>query len=262
MEYRILLVKDILLENIRYSPIKKSSNDNKYSYITYLNNDDEIQNIIFQTKQMNLLELYKNEKNMYYINFQLSNELLNFLIKFEDKVKQDIQSFNSSIDYTFRSSFKENDSSFKAKIGHISNLVVFDHYKKMYEEESEIIRLLKQPNQVVVPIIECLGLWISNQNEVGLTWICHHLKVIQNNTLFRKYLFIDDDVDESENSNENQQYEKSNNDTNAKQKKNKIAGFLSKSLHRSIVPDRSESEENFENENTNEDVSHLNLSDY
>jgi hypothetical protein len=240
MEYRILLVKDIFLDNIRYSPIKKSSNENRYSYITYLNNDDEIQNIIFQTKQMNLLELYKNERGTYYINFQLSNELLNFLIKFEEKVKQDIQTFNCDIDYKFRSSFSQHDMSFKSKVGHISNLVVFDQYKKMYEEENEIIKLLKQPNQVVVPILECLGLWISNQNEVGLTWICHHIKVIQNNTLFRKYLFIDDYVNDNENEIQIvNNLDKKNDDT---PKKSKISGYLSKSLNRSMVPDRSESE--------------------
>ncbi len=252
MEYRILLVKDIFLDNIRYSPIKKSSNENRYSYITYLNNDDEIQNIIFQTKQMNLLELYKNEKGTYYINFQLSNELLNFLIKFEEKVKQDIQTFNCDIDYKFRSSFSQSEMSFKCKVGHISNLVVFDQYKKMYEEENEIIKLLKQPNQLVVPILECLGLWISNQNEVGLTWICHHIKVIQNNTLFRKYLFIDDDIDENYNENENEN-ENNLNQKNSQTppKKSKISGYLSKSLHRSMVPDRSESEDNSNNQEIN-----------
>lgn len=259
MEYRILLVKDIILENIRYSPIKKSSNENRYSYITYLNVDDEIQNIIFQTKQMNLLELYKNEKDTYYISFQLSNELLNFLIKFEEKVKQDIQTFNSDVDYKFRSSFCESNMSFKSKIGHISNLVVFDQYKKMYEEENEIIKLLKQPNQIVVPILECLGLWISNRNEVGLTWICHHIKVIQNNTLFRKYLFIDDNVDENDTN-----YELNNDKkTTENKKKNKISGFLSKSLQRSIVPDKSESEENDESENTaDEFTNNTNFSEY
>lgn len=195
MEYRVLLVKDIFLDNIRYSPIKKSPNDNRYSYITYLNADDEIQNIVVQCKQMNILEMYKNDKGHYHINFQLSTYMKSFLESFEEKIKSDILHFKNNSDLNFRSSIIEENNvySFKCKIGHISNLVVFDQYKKLYDDESEIIRLLKNDNQMVIPIIECLGLWISNENEAGLTWMCHHLKVIQSSTLFRKYLFIDED---------------------------------------------------------------------
>jgi hypothetical protein len=201
MEYRVLLVKDIFLDNIRYSPIKKSHNDNRYSYITYLNTDDEIQNIVVQCKQMNILEIYKNEKAHYHINFQLSTYMKSFLEAFEEKVKTDILQFKNNSELKFRSSIVEDGSTytFKSKIGHISNLVVFDQYKKLYDDENEIIKLLKNENQVVIPIIECLGLWISNENEAGLTWICHHLKVIQSSTLFRKYLFIDEDDMESTN---------------------------------------------------------------
>jgi hypothetical protein len=195
MEYRVLLVKDIFLDNIRYSPIKKSLNDNRYSYITYLNGEDEIQNIVVQCKQMNILEMYKNEKGHYHITFQLSSYMKSFLESFEEKVKSDILQFKNNSDLNFRTSVNEENSvfTFKCKIGHIGNLVVFDQYKKLYDEESEIIKLLKNENQMVIPIIECLGLWISNENEAGLTWICHHLKVIQSSTLFRKYLFIDED---------------------------------------------------------------------
>lgn len=365
MEYRILLIKDINFDNIRYSPIKKSSTQNRYSYITYFNQEEEIQNVVIQSRQMNILELSKNEKGHYHITFQLNSYMKNFLEKFEQKINKDLLQFRSEklykstkenktdesetniqniytnedqrdsrpaslyksenslpsefsegkknssppnkhsvsfqsqneydyedysfrlqrkmdekysqpiekmsvnpknstvlenlsietesgilpIDfqknsvisgpaaalsnpsksledrasetkgfrldqapsspsansvqkksYKFRSSISEynNHFSIKCKIGHISNLVVFDQYKKMYDEESEIIKLLKIPNAVVVPIIECLGLWISNEDEAGISWICHHVKVIQSNTLFKKYLFIDENSDESD----------------------------------------------------------------
>lgn len=203
MEYRVLLVKDINLDNIRYSTIKKSSNENRYSFITYLNNEDEIQNIVLQCKQMYINEISKNEKGHYYISFHLNYYMKSFLEKIEEKIKSDIKQFKNDKEIRFRSTIVENNENlyFKCKIGHISNLVVFDQYKKLYDDESEILKLLKIANQSVIPIIECLGLWISNDHEAGLTWICHHIKVIQNNTLFRKYLFIEENSEDESNIN-------------------------------------------------------------
>lgn len=194
MEYRVLLVKDIQFENIRYSTIKKSTNENRYSYITYLNTEDEIQNIVLQCKQMYVNEFYKNEKGHYYITFHLNYYMKSFIEKIEEKIKSDIQQFKNDKEIKFRSSIVHDNENlfFKCKIGHISNLVVFDQYKKLYDDEDEIIKLLKIANQTVIPIIECLGLWISNEHEAGLTWICHHVKVLHNNTLFRKYLFVEE----------------------------------------------------------------------
>ena len=96
--------------------------------------------------------------------------------------------------FRFRSCIQgDSKKKLKCRIGTLSNLVVFDQYRKLYEDEKEILRILKNPNVMAVPIIECVGLWISNDNEYGLSWVCHHIKIIQNSTLFKKYLFISDD---------------------------------------------------------------------
>lgn len=205
MEYRVLLMKDIYLDNIRYSPLKKSVNNNRYSFITYLNKENEMQNIIVQCKQMCVKEISKNEKNNYSIVFEISDSSQKFIEAIDEKVKSDILKFDSHKKYRFRPSIK--DCEFRCKIGHISNLVVFDQFKKMYEEENEILYVLKKENQEVVPIIECLGLWISSDNEVGITWICHHIKILPSNTLFKRYLFIDENNDKSESDESDQENE-------------------------------------------------------
>jgi hypothetical protein len=321
MEYRILLAKDIRLQNIRYSPLKRSSNKNRYSLISYFNDEDgELQSLIFQAKQMNVFELSVNEKSLYSISFEANDSLKKFIKSFEQKVQNDIvlfkskhkdhtsnisdsadtlhaaelensgsfgqedpndskdpkdviciksdvieppvdktpkvneiiqsdgtsesttqnedqqiygkesftsfqkknvllsnesrksstQKSNSIQSYNFRSSLtKESKTNiFKCRIGRLSNLVVFDQYRKLYDDEQDIIKMLKNPSILAIPIIECVGLWISNENEYGLSWVCHHIKVIQNSTLFKRYLFVSDDSDEeqeflSENNNKN-----------------------------------------------------------
>lgn len=334
MEYRILLVRDIKISNLRYSPIKRSSNSNRYSLISYINEEHEMQSLIVQCKQMNIAEISINDKGHYSIVFELTDQTRKFLTNLEQKIKGDVVSFkgnngqeqqnflqdgskiiqtsnktrNSSkvvknmgqdvdrgegagrdqdvdrgegagsgegvgrdqdvdrgegvgrdkdvdrgegagrgqgvgvstgsgqdgeyslqkkdavvvqnsiyslptaTDYKdhsldtneyfckqksifrFRSCIQgDSKKKLKCRIGTLSNLVVFDQYRKLYEDEKEILKILKNPNVMAVPIIECVGLWISNDNEYGLSWVCHHIKIIQNSTLFKKYLFISDD---------------------------------------------------------------------
>lgn len=284
-----MLMKDIKLDNIRYSPLKKSSSKNKYSYISYLNDDDEIQNIVFQCNQMKIYDFSKNEKGLYSITFEVSDYMYNFIESIDNKIKTDIKElvenkkakymYRPSVNITYDLDVKYSDEYFKkhvlntsetqvdsehqydhferlrskdpssnshvslsednnfegkhtspsskshalsendlqtthnlvdletkkelkvenqevvdkkkllkCKVGNITNLIVFDQYKKLYDDEQNILKLLDS-QKYAIPIIECLGVWIT-ENEIGLTWVCHNIKVISSIT--KKYFFVEE----------------------------------------------------------------------
>jgi len=249
-EYLHYLNKNILhydelnIENIEYSPFKSTNikNNSKNILSSYYSNiyhftdiDEKRENLKFTTDYIKIKKLDKNEKNIYYITFDLSNnsKLCEFIEKIENKVKKDIKNVinishiqldnveenqlynpptdihtlteNSVLNEENLSQYKfyQNQSilfnkDLKCKIGNLEDLFVYDYNFNLIDNPNRIQELIDK-NVYVKANLTCVGLWIYKK-QYGLTWLCSQIQFNKNVVYVPK--FISDIEEESENENE------------------------------------------------------------
>jgi hypothetical protein len=181
MASKVHETKDIDVNKIIYTPVKKNKNGVHFCYVAMDNNK---KSLIFQSPQMMIKKLSKNVNDIYSISFYIPDTLVDFIHALEEKFQKD----HGNSEYKFRTSL--NQKEFSCRIGTLHDITLFDHRKKMYDEPEDILRLLK-PNTCVQSIIECVGIWYYDQ-EYGITWVVDQIKLL----LHKEYMF--DDSNESE----------------------------------------------------------------
>jgi len=245
-EYLHYLNKNILnydelnIENIEYSPFRlnNTKNNSKNVISSYYSNiyhftdiDEKRENLKFTTDYIKIKKLDKNDKNIYYITFDLSNntKLCNFLENIEIKVKKDIKNIlnishiqtdyidnnqlqnpptdiqtlteNSVINDENITQYKfyQNQSitfnkELKCKIGNLEDLFVYDYNFNLIDNPNRIQELINK-NIFVKANLTCVGLWIYKK-QYGLTWLCSQLQFNKNGNYIPKFI---SDIEDSEN---------------------------------------------------------------
>jgi hypothetical protein len=248
-EYLHYLNKNILhydelnIENIEYSPFKsnnvksnvKNISASYYSNIYHFTDiDEKRENLKFTTDYIKIKKLDKNDKDIYYITFDLNDntKLCSFIENIENKVKKDIKNVinishiqseiiddnqlhnpptdiqtlteNSVMNEETLSqyTFYKNQSilynkDLKCKVGNLEDLFVYDYNLNLIDNPNRIQELINK-NIYVRANLTCVGLWIYKK-QYGLTWLCSQIQFNKNGMYVPKFI---SDIEESENENE------------------------------------------------------------
>jgi hypothetical protein len=167
----IIKVTDFNLSNVSVSEIKKNKAGGEAVYLNYEEN-----NVFLQT---DVLNVNNNESNFLEVDCSDTK----FLDVIKDLEKLALETFGNE-EFNLRSVLSETNS---------VKLNIINDKTTMYDSKKNTIDSINSDVDIQI-LIQPVGIWCKNQ-EYGLSFVLHQVRVLEKEDTLHHYAFVDDEND-------------------------------------------------------------------